>query len=227
MTHAELSSWNRAGKRRTWAVVVIAVAAFLAGILLMAQINSRADSEKQRADDNAAAYLQLCNQWKALGHECPRDPATLKGDPGPEGPVGPQGPPPTEAQILAAVAAVYQANPPAAGRTPTTPEVAQLVADYLIANPPQRGEPGIRGEQGPGPTEAQVLAAVEVWLAMHPLPVCPSGSHIEEYNPPLDKRTFLVCVKDEEPQSHRASRSALRRAHSMLSWLSEARLPSQ
>jgi hypothetical protein len=206
MTHADLSHLDRGARRRRWIVVLVAAVAFLLGIVTMAQLSNRADSEKQRADDATAAAEKACAQLLQLGYPCPFDPAKFRGATGAQGeqgPAGPQGRPPTEAEILAAVEVVYQRNRPADGRTPSAGELAVLVADYLVANPPPAGPSGPQGETGPPPTAEQVRAAVDAWFAANPLPVCPAGSHIEEYNPPLDKRTFLVCVKETPPTSAR------------------------
>lgn len=195
MTHADLTQWDKRARRRAWVVAAIAVAAFLAGILLTVQLNSRAGSEKQRADDAEVKADLACVQLEKLGVPCPFDPAEFRGERGPE---GRQGPGPSDAQVASAVAAYLAANPPQPGRTPTEAEVASATAAYLAANPPAAGPQGPQGDQGPGPTDEQVAAAVTAWLAAHPPPYCAPGTHVDEYKPPLDRRTLVVCVKDEE-----------------------------
>lgn len=170
MTHAEISAMNKRAKRRNWIVVLIALGAFLAGIFVMAQFNSRADSEKQRADGAAAAAQEACSQLTQLGYPCKFDPAKFRGptgDQGPAGPAGPQGEPGRNG---------VDGSPGPAG-----PQGIQGV----------QGEPGPQGEQGPtGPAGPQGPAGPAG-------PTCAEGSHVEEWSPPFDSRVFLVCVKDE------------------------------
>jgi hypothetical protein len=182
-------------------VAVGTVVALAIGIYSLVSIHAQATEQERRANEAQAAYDEACVRLVRAGFTCPVNPADLKGDPGEQGRQGEPGRPPTEAEILAAVQIVYRNNPPKDGRPPTAEEIAAQVTAYLVANPPAKGEKGDTGEQGPGPTAEQILAAVNAWMAEHPLPYCPSGSHIEEYNPLGDRRTFLVCTKDEPSPS--------------------------
>ncbi len=195
------------GRTRMMLMVGLLLVVGIAGASVMVySLTSRGDKQEQRADQNFYTAVQLCEQVRQLGGACVVDPETLRGEPGVPGPAGPG---PTDAQVAAAVASYLRANPPASGRAPTDAEISAAVAAWLTANPPSagpRGETGPQGEQGPagpGPTDEQIAAAVAAWLAANPPPHCPAGSHVEEYRPPLDKRTMLVCVKDAPPAARR------------------------
>lgn len=54
-----------------------------------------------------------------------------------------------------------QAQMKAAGITPSQPAPSQIIA--------QAGPPGPQGSQGPGPSDAQVQAAVQAYLTAHPI----------------------------------------------------------
>lgn len=122
----------------------------------------------------------------------------------------PAGRAPTAAEVAAAVTSYLTANPPAPGRPPTAAEIASAVQTYYDANPPadgepgQRGEPGDRGEKGevgPPPTPEEIRAAVDAYLAEHPIPPgpsCPAGST----QLPVtygDGTAGVGCVLDEQP----------------------------
>jgi len=181
-------------RRRILIVVIACAFAFTWLGWIVHDLGSRGDREQQRAEEAAQAATQACVQLQQLGYPCPFDPAKFRGETGATGATGRA---PTEAEIAAAVSVYLSAYPPAAGRPPTDAEIAAAVTVYLLANPAPAGG------QGPPPTAEQILTAVQAYLAANPLPFCPAGSHIEEYKPPHDKRTFLVCVK-ETPKPQRS-----------------------
>jgi hypothetical protein len=117
-----------------------------------------------------------------------------------QGDAGPPGPGPTDAQVLAAVAAYLKANPPAAGppgpagaagpagkdgATPSTDQIAAAVARYLAANPPAAGPAGAAGATGSaGPAGASG-------------PACPTG-----YSPQpesVNDHQALICETTPAP----------------------------
>lgn len=63
--------------------------------------------------------------------------------------------------LLSSNLADAQAQLKAHGITPTQPPPAQIIA--------QAGPPGPQGAQGPGPSDAQVQAAVQAYLTAHPI----------------------------------------------------------
>lgn len=182
-------------------VAVLLVAGVFGAVWTINALNSRTDLQEQRADQAVYTAVQLCEQVRQLGGACVVDPSVLRGA---QGETGPRGPGPTDEQIAVAVAVWLRANPPSPGRAPTDGEIAAATTAYLAANPPApgaQGAQGERGEQGPQGVPAsdeQIAAAVAAWLRANPPPYCPAGSHAEEYNPPLDKRTFIVCVKEKK-----------------------------
>lgn len=131
-----------------------------------------------------------------------------KGDPGPRGEKGEKGDPgpagapgktPTQAEIDAAIANYFAANPVSAGPRgekgdpgPPGPKgdpgqateaaIQAAVIDYFKNNPPPAGPPGQIGPPGPpGPpgeaTSAAIQTAVAEYLETHPLP---AGLTIEQ-----------------------------------------------
>lgn len=214
---------RRAGRRlrRPRNVVILAVVAMLCTALgwALAQLAADREAEATRAENAVVTAEQLCQQVRQLGQQCVADPDELRGDPGEP---GEPGPPPSDAQVYAAVSTWFQAN----GTTEVDPgSLATAVASYFAANPitseqlldavdvyltehppepgpagspgPQ-GETGPAGETGPPPTAEEITAALEAWLAEHPLPLCPTG-----YTPEpqqlltLDGGTVeaIICVR--------------------------------
>jgi len=142
------------------------------------------------------------------------------------GPSGPPGPAPTAAQIGAEVEQYFEEHP-LLGQ-PTAAELAAAVASYLAehpaevpddrvyeaiavyltANPPPAGQDGkdgadgtdgAQGDPGPPPTGAEIKAAVEDYMAEHPLPVCPDGTSPEAHAVVTDEGPVdaVICVKTE------------------------------
>lgn len=153
------------------------------------------------------------------------DPDDLIEDPGeytgPQGPSGPPGPGPTAEQIAAEVEEYFETHP-LAGQ-PTAAELAAAVASYLTghpaevpddrlyeamavyfaANPPPAGQDGAdgtdgaQGDPGPPPTGAEIQAAVESYMAEHPLPMCPEGTSPEAHAVVTDEGPLdaVICVE--------------------------------
>jgi hypothetical protein len=135
-----------------------------------------------------------------------------------QGDAGPPGPGPTDAQVLAAVAAYLKANPPAAGppgpagaagpagkdgATPSTDQIAAAVARYLAANPPAAGPAGAAGATGPsGPTgdpgpAGPAGASGPAGPAGASGPACPTG-----YSPQpesVNDHQALICETTPAP----------------------------
>ena len=119
------------------------------------------------------------------------------GSPGVPGVQGIPGPPPTAAQVAAAVSS-YCAGGRCSGKGPTASQVAIAVSAYCnskgqcqgpagspgsVGSPGSEGSPGpqgiqgVQGEQGPGPTGAQVEAAVTAYCSQDPKPcIGPPGA---------------------------------------------------
>lgn len=129
-----------------------------------------------------------------------------------QGAAGPPGPGPTDAQVLAAVAAYLKANPPAPGpagtpgkdgAAPSTDQIAAAVARYLTANPPAAGPPGPAGAAGPAGatgdagTAGPAGAPGPAGPTGAPGPACPSG-----YSPQpetLNGHQAIVCEAATAP----------------------------
>lgn len=152
---------------------------------------------------------------------------------GPPGPAGPPGRAPTVTEVMIAVQAYLQANPPPAGRPPNDEEIAAAVASYcssgLCEGPegPQGGS-GPAGPQGPGPSDEQIAAAVAAWCGDgrcqgdpgpqgEPGATGPRGSQGPAGEPPLSwtftaqgNRTFL-CTRtspfDPDQPTYRCERT--------------------
>jgi len=112
-----------------WVLLAVAIGVIISlflGIYSFVKIKEQADRETTRANEAVATAEQLCEQVRALGRTCIKDPEELRGDPGPAGERGPQGP---------------------AGPTGQT---------GLTGSPGPSGSPGPVGEPGPqGPTGPQ------------------------------------------------------------------------
>jgi hypothetical protein len=86
---------DRRGRRRTW--VILLITAVLAGLggWGWARTTGDAQDQQRRADQAIQSAVQLCLQVRQMGGACIKDPAELRGEPGPAGvpgPIGPQGP---------------------------------------------------------------------------------------------------------------------------------------
>lgn len=177
-----------------------------------------AEQEQQAAERDekvrAEQVRRLAAQVRNLGGVPVVTPAPARG------PEGKQGRPPTQTEISAAVARYLGEHPPAAGRPPTMAEILTAVTGYLREHPPPagsagpagakgdkgdqggKGDPGEtgpqgeRGEQGPPPSDEQIRAALEEYLAAHPLN-CPAGSapaHLTVVTTD-GPRNVVVCVE--------------------------------
>lgn len=166
----------------------------------------RQDSQNLRRDGQA-----LADQVRGLGATPVVTPQP--GAVGARGPAGSAGQPVTQAQVAAAVSAYLRAHPPPRGRPPTMAELLTAVTGYLQEHPPAagpsgaagqdgtNGRDGVDGKDGPPPTAEQIRAAVEEYLAAHPLN-CPSGYHIEERQIVTDTgpEPAAVCIRNQEGQ---------------------------
>lgn len=148
------------------------------------------------------------------------------------GPTGPPGPGPTQAQIAAEIAEYFEEHPllgePTAAELAAA--VASYLADhpaevpndrlyeamavYFSANPPPAGPPGADGadgqdgadgadgDPGPPPTGAEIQAAVEAYMAEHPLPMCPEGTSPEAHAVVTDEGPLdaVICVEIESTE---------------------------
>jgi hypothetical protein len=152
--------------------VVISLAAILLAAVALTWTFILDERQSSQIDALYAALGDEQSAAEALGND-PVAPAPedLINDPdytGPAGPTGPPGPGPSDAQVYAAVAAYFVANPvtsegPSAAEIaaavaeylrdyppgPTPEQVAAAVAEYLTANPPAAGEDGVDGAPGP------------------------------------------------------------------------------
>lgn len=153
---------------RRASVAVVMIVLGLIGGLGGGWLTTYTRAEETTAErDEAVAYAEAnCEQLKALGWTCVKDPAELQGA---EGPPGPAGPPPTDEQVAAAVADFFQRNPVEDGESPSPAAIAAAVTNYLAEHPPEQGEPG------PAPTAAQIASAVEAYLIANPAPAGPPG----------------------------------------------------
>jgi len=169
-------------------IMLIAVASLALGIYSFVKIHQQADLEKARANEAVATAEELCEQVRALGRECVKDPEALRGE---TGPAGERGPPPSDEAIRRAVEAYFLEHPPAAGPAPTPVEIATAVITYLTENPPAAGPPG------PPPSDEQIAQAVASWFVTHPLPVCLPGTVIATVTvlTPGGHQTIITCVQ--------------------------------
>jgi len=172
------------------AMILGTVIALGLGIYSFVEIQQQAERERQRANEAVATAEELCEQVRALGRECVRDPDQLRGDPGPAGERGPAGPPPSDEAVREAVEAYFLAHPPAAGPAPTPAEIAAAVITYLTENPPAAGPPG------PPPSSEQIAQAVANWFIAHPLSACPPGASTRTITvvTPGGHQTITTCV---------------------------------
>jgi hypothetical protein len=148
--------------------------------------------------------------------------------PGPPGPTGPPGPGPSQeaidaavarhfaehpyqgelsaAELAAAFAALLAENPGA-----IDDQVYAALASYLAENPPPPGPPGAdgadgkdgtdgaQGEPGRPPTQEEIRAEVEAYVAEHGLPICPEGSSPQAHTILTDSGPIdaVICVETE------------------------------
>jgi hypothetical protein len=166
----------------------------------------RQDSQNLRRDGQA-----LADQVRGLGATPVVTPQP--GAVGARGPAGSAGQPVTQAQVAAAVSEYLSAHPPPRGRPPTMAELLTAVTGYLQEHPPAagpsgatgqdgtNGRDGVDGKDGPPPTAEQIRAAVEEYLAAHPLN-CPSGYHLEETTvvTTTGPQPAAVCIRNQEGQ---------------------------
>jgi hypothetical protein len=101
------------------AVIIIAVTSFVLGIYSFVKIQQQADRETARANEAVATAEELCAQIHALGFECVKDPAVLRGETGPAGERGPTGP------------------------------VGPVGPSGAVGSPGPSGSPGVPGDVGP------------------------------------------------------------------------------
>lgn len=152
------------------------------------QVNQVAASANERADDNAAAAIELAQQLRELG-AVPRVTPPDRGEPGPEGPqgpagergpVGPPGPPGPPGAEPACNALPTRCIGPQGPAGEAGPQGAQ--GEPGAAGPPgETGPAGPAGPQGPpGPAGP----------AGQP---CPDGQQMEPYLYP-DGRLGSRCV---------------------------------
>jgi len=153
-------------------VLFVAFAVFTVGKLYAA--SGQLDRQSNIISGLSTGLSGAQSQLKANGIQ-PSQPAPSQiiAQAGPPGPAGPAGPGPSDAQVQAAVQAYLQQHP-IAGQPPTTDQVAAVVEVYLAQHPAPAGSPGPTGASGPGPSDAQIAAAVAVWESGHPS-VGPSG----------------------------------------------------
>jgi hypothetical protein len=186
-----------------WLLVAMILGTIIAlglGIYSFVEIQQQAERERLRANEAVATAEELCEQVRALGRECVKDPDQLRGETGPageRGPIGPAGPPPSDGAVRAAVEAYFLAHPPAAGRAPTPAEIAAAVITYLAENPPAAGPQGPPGPPGPPPSSAQITQAIANWFITHPMP-CPPGASVETITvvtPGDGHSTIDACVR--------------------------------
>ena len=173
------------------AMILGTVIALGLGIYSFVEIQQQAEREKQRANEAVATAEELCEQVRALGRECVKDPEQLRGDPGPAGERGHVGPPPSDEAVREAVEAYFLAHPPAAGPAPTAAEIAAAVITYLTENPPATGP---EGPPGPPPSSEQIAQAVANWFITHP--ACPPGASTGTITvvTPGGHRTITTCI---------------------------------
>ena len=108
-----------------WVLLAVAIGVIISlflGIYSFVKIKEQADREAARANEAVATADVLCAQLREVGLICRKDPAELRGDPGPAGERGPQGP----------------AGP-----------VGPSGPTGLTGSPGPSGEPGPQGPQGP------------------------------------------------------------------------------
>lgn len=157
-------------------IVALGVATFIAVQVGLGRASDETDAANDRADRAVVGVEQLCQQVQQLGRACVVDPASVKGDPGPEGPVGPAGP----AGIPGRDGDQGPAGP--AG------EVGTIGPQGPVGDRGSTGDVGPQGPQGPpGDTG----------------PACPGGTHLEAVTVAATSGpvTFIACVVDAGPST--------------------------
>lgn len=169
----------RTGIRR-WRVltaVAVGVGILVPTVYTIIRIQTLQTAESQQAKVVTALSSNLAgaqDQLKQHGIQPSQPPPSqIIAQAGPPGPQGSQGPGPSDTQVAAAVSTYLQQHP-IAGQPPTTDQVAAVVAVYMLQHPAPPGSPGPSGAAGPGPSDAQIAAAVNAWESGHPV-VAPSG----------------------------------------------------
>ncbi len=122
---------------------------------------------------------------------------------------------PTAAQLGAAVAAFFAANP-VVPVGPTPQQISESLAGYLAVNPPppgvsgapgETGQPGAKGDKGDKgdpPTAEEIRAALQQFIRRNPNILCPRGGDFAQLRLQLaDGRTADTwqCVVTVSPSS--------------------------
>lgn len=174
--------------------LVVLLAAGLAWWVLASVRDLKHDLAQSRRDGQTLAQQvrQLGGTPAVTPQPGPAGSPGPSGQPGKIGPSGRSGRAPTQGEIAAAVSSYLQRHPPAKGRPPTMAEILTAVSGYLQQHPPAAGPAGMDGKDGrdgtdgkdgqdgasgPPPSDEQIRAAVETYLAAHPLN-CPAGFHM-------------------------------------------------
>lgn len=150
-----------------------------------ARLENQVKAQDRQADQRDRQVRELSGQVRELG-----------GKPVVTPPPAPPAEVPSQQEIAAAVARYLREHPPPAGRPPSMAEILTVVTGYLREHPPAAGPPGQPGakgqdgkdgppgkdglpgkdgvdgrdgERGPPPTDEQVRAVVQAYLADHPL----------------------------------------------------------
>jgi hypothetical protein len=193
------------------------------------EVTAERDQAVAEAEANCAQVEAL--GWACVEDpEDLRGESGAEGPPGPSGPPGPPGAGMTGPQIEAAFAAYfaehpYEFEPSAAELTAAFAAVLSdnpdllhdqlyaAMAAYLAANPPPPGPAGTDGKDGadgqdgtqgdPGrpPTEEEIRAQIEAYVAEHGLPLCPAGSSPGPLTPlTTDGPVEIVgCIVETQP----------------------------
>lgn len=200
--------------RRNAGVVALSVVFIVLAVFVVSAVNDlKRDNQALRQDSQSLRRdgLALADQVRGLGATpvvTPQPGAT-----GATGATGKRGVGPTQAQVAAAVSEYLRAHPPPRGRAPTMAELLTAVTGYLQEHPPAagpsgaagqdgtNGRDGVDGKDGPPPTAEQIRAAVEEYLAAHPL-ACPNGYHLEETTvvTATGPQPAAVCIRNQEGQ---------------------------
>lgn len=175
-------------RRNRRAIYVFAPIFVALAWLAWQQLSLKHDLEQSRSSNSSAVASaeQLCAQVRQLGGTCVVDPASLKGEPGPEGPAGPVGPPGLDGADGAQGPAGADGAPGPTG--PAGPAGPQ-------------GPAGVDGQPGADGTDGADGATGPAGPSGPPGPACPDGWHQAQVTVLTDDglRDITTCVHDEEP----------------------------